>query len=101
MSGWEWDKHKPSRAFMWYGTEKGEPKAEIREGPPLSNKQHAEKFREEHLGKAGRHLFEKSGRLYARIERAYKRPQQLVSAIVAEDNYLKDKAQNYAVKSFE
>ncbi|MBI2580326.1 nucleotidyltransferase domain-containing protein [Candidatus Woesearchaeota archaeon] len=104
MSGWEWDKHKPSIALMWYATEKGEkgePKAEIREGPPLSNTQHAEKFRDEHSTKAGRELFEKRGRLYARIARKYKQPQQLISALAAGDAYLKDKAQHYAVKSFE
>ncbi len=104
MSGWEWDKHKQGTALMWYAAEKGEkgePKAEIREGPPLSNTQHAEKFRDEHSSKAGRELFEKRGRLYARIARKYKQPQQLISALVAGDAYLKDKAQHYTVKSFE
>ncbi|MBI2141440.1 CCA tRNA nucleotidyltransferase [Candidatus Woesearchaeota archaeon] len=103
MSGWEWDKHKQGIALMWYATEKGEkgePKAEIREGPPLSNTQHAEKFRDEHSTKAGRELFEKSGRLYARIGRKYKQPQQLISALAAGDAYLKDKARSYTVKSF-
>ena len=101
MSGWEWDKHKPSIALMWYATEKGEPKAEIREGPPLSNIQHAERFSDEHSSKAGRELFEKSGRLYARIRRKYKQPQQLISALAAGDAYLKDKAKHYTVKNIE
>ena len=98
--GWEWEKNSKT-AMLWYVIQKAEPEPEVRYGPPLSNKQHAEKFREEHLGKAGRHLFEKSGRLYARIERAYKRPQQLISALISEYAYLKDKARNYAFKSFE
>lgn len=98
-SGWEWEKGR--MVMLWYIINKAEPEPEVRYGPPLSNKQHAEKFRQEHEGKTGRKLFEKGGRLYARIERAYKRPQQLISALISEDAYLKDKARNYAAKSFE
>ncbi len=96
-SGWEWEKGSRT-AMLWYMMQKEVPEPEIRYGPPSSNKQHAEKFREEHLGKAGRQLFEKNGRLYARIERAYKQPQQLISSLIREDTYLKDKARNYTVK---
>lgn len=99
-SCWEWEKHS-RMAMLWYIINKAEPELEIRYGPPLSNKQHAEKFRQEHLGKEGRRLFEKSGRLYARIERKHKHPQQLISELISEDAYLKDKARNYSVKSFE
>ncbi len=100
-SGWEWEKGGKRNAMFWYVMQKEVPEPEIRYGPPLSNKLHAEKFREEHREKSGRQLFEKSGRLYARIERKHKQPQQLISAAIADDAYLKDKARNYTVKSFE
>ena len=87
--------------MLWYIVGKGEPKPEIRYGPPANSKEHAERFRKEHSGKSGRKLFEKKGRLYARIERTYTQPQQLICAMVAEDAYLKDKALHYTVKSFE
>ena len=100
-SGWEWDKiKKRENAMFWYITEKSEPEAEVRYGPPLANKAHADNFRKEHAGKSGRKIFEKGGRLYARIERAYRQPQQLISALISGDAYLKDKAQHYSVKSF-
>ncbi len=98
-SGWEWEKESKV-AMFWYIVNKAEPEPEVRYGPPLSNKQHAEKFRQEHFGKVGRQLFEKSGRLYAMIERKHKQPQQLISELIIEDAYLKDKARNYAAKSF-
>ncbi len=97
-SGWEWDKNKRGNALLWYIMGKGSPEEEIRYGPPLDNKEHAERFREEHSGKSGRKMFEKNGRLYARIERKHKEPQELISAIIREDAYLKDKAQRYSVK---
>ncbi len=97
-SGWEWEKNRKGNALFWYIMKRGVPEPEVRYGPPLSNKTHAEKFREEHQGKKGRQLFEKNGRLYAKIERTYKQPQQLISQLTAEDNYLKDKAQQYSVK---
>lgn len=100
-SGWEWEKNKKGPALFWHVMRKGEPGPELRYGPPLSNKLHAEKFREEHTGKKGRRLFEKNGRLYAEIEREYKQPQKLVSHLTSEDAYLKDKAKRYVVKSFE
>lgn len=100
-SGWEWDKSRKGNAMFWYVMRKGAPEPELRCGPPLSNKQHADNFRKEHAGKGGRKIFEKGGRLYAKIERAYRQPQQLISALISEDAYLKDKARNYAVKSFE
>lgn len=99
-SGWDWDKSKKGNAVMWYIVAKGEPKPEVRYGPPASSKQHAENFRKEHSGKRGRELFEKNGRLYARIERAYRQPQQLISALISEDAYLKDKAQQYRARNF-
>ncbi|MBI2549728.1 CCA tRNA nucleotidyltransferase [Candidatus Woesearchaeota archaeon] len=99
-TGWEWDKSKKREAMFWYITEKSEPEAEVRYGPPLANKAHADNFRKEHAGKSGRRLFEKKGRLYAEIERPYKRPEQLISHLIAEDNYLKDKAQHYSARSF-
>ena len=97
-SGWEWEKNRKGPALLWYIVQKGEPKPEVRYGPPLNSREHAENFRKEHQGKKGRQLFEKSGRLYAKIERQYKQPQQLVSHLIAEDGYLKDKAQHYSVK---
>ncbi len=99
-SGWEWDKKGEGNAMFWYVIQKGEPGPEVRYGPPLGNKLHAEKFKEEHEGKKGRRLFERNGRLYAEIEREYRQPQQLISALVTGDAYLKDKARAYRVKSF-
>lgn len=99
-SGWEWEKSSKANAMFWYIMRKGEPGPEVRYGPPLSNKLHAEKFKEEHEGKKGRRLFEKGGRLYAEIEREHKQPQKLASHLAAEDGYLKDKARAYRVKSF-
>ncbi len=87
--------------MLWYIVAKGEPKPEIRYGPPANSKEHAERFRKEHSGKSGRKLFEKNGRLYARIERAYTQPRQLISALISGDQYLKDKAQHYSVKKAE
>ncbi|HLD96910.1 MAG TPA: CCA tRNA nucleotidyltransferase [Candidatus Nanoarchaeia archaeon] len=97
-SGWEWDKNKKGNALLWYIVRKGPPEVEIRYGPPLDRKEHAEMFRKEHSGKSDRKLFEKNNRLYARIERKHKEPQELISAIIREDAYLKDKAQSYSAK---
>jgi len=94
-SGWDWN--KKGNALLWFVTPKKEPEPELRDGPPLSNKVHAEKFREEHSRKKGRELFERNGKLYARIERRYKQLRQLISSLVKEDAYLKDKALNYNV----
>lgn len=101
--GWDWGKNRTGRkamALMWYVTEKAEPEPEIRAGPPSKNKLHCERFTQLHNGKKDRKLFEKNGRLYVRIERNYKQPQQLIKAIVAEDKYLKDKAKSYRVRSY-
>ncbi len=96
-SGWEWE--KGSEALFWYITDQKEPEAEVRYGPPLNNEVHAKKFREEHSGKSGRKLFEKEGRIYARIKREYKQPIQLVKSLVEGDAYLKEKAVKYEVRS--
>ncbi len=94
-SGWDWN--KKGKALMWYIAKKGEPEPDIREGPPIANKLHAERFREEHAGKNDRELYEKGSRLYARIERKHKRLEQLIKALIMADAYLKDKALHYKV----
>ncbi|MBI2143728.1 CCA tRNA nucleotidyltransferase [Candidatus Woesearchaeota archaeon] len=99
-SGWEWNKNMKRDALLWYFIGKKEPEAEERAGPPLSNNLHADNFRKEHSGKSGRQLLEKKGRLHVKIERAYRQPQQLISALLAEDAYLKGKAQRYSARSF-
>ncbi|MBI2145155.1 CCA tRNA nucleotidyltransferase [Candidatus Woesearchaeota archaeon] len=98
-TGWAWE--KGSKALYWYTSEAREPEPETRDGPPISNTVHAEKFRQEHSGKKGRQVFEKNGRLYAKIERSYKKPEQLVKAIVEEDAYVMDKAAAYEIKRIE
>ncbi|HIG97976.1 TPA: CCA tRNA nucleotidyltransferase [Candidatus Woesearchaeota archaeon] len=97
-SGWEWNGKKAGDAMLWYALDKKVPEAEIREGPPLDKTIHADSFRKEHSEKKGSPVFERNGRLYARIERAYSKPQQLVKTMIAEDEYLKDKAKSYWLK---
>ena len=97
-SGWDWEKSKKGPALFWYMVLKGAPKPELRYGPQLNNAAHAENFRKEHSGKSGRALFEKNGRLYAKIERKHKEPRQLVQTIINEDAYIRDKAQHYSIK---
>ncbi len=97
-SGWQWDKGQ--KAILWFAMEKKEPEPEIRPGPPVSNKEHSERFKNEHLGKKGRQLFEKNGKLYAKIERSCKHPGKLITSMVADDVYLLDKARSYEVKNF-
>ncbi len=99
-SGWEWNGKKAANALLWHILDKKPPEAEIRPGPPPGNRIHAERFKNEHAGRAGRQIFEKSGRLYARIERDYREPRQLVKEMIAKDDYLKEKAKSYELKSF-
>lgn len=99
-AGWEW-RGRAVNSIMWFITGREEAEPELRHGPPLSNKEHAERFRQEHSGKPGRKLFEKNGRLYAIIEREYRQPYQLMRGLIEHDDYLKDKARVYRVKNFE
>jgi tRNA nucleotidyltransferase (CCA-adding enzyme) len=95
--GWDWGKNHKGDALFWYFVDKKVPKPDVRDGPPVSNKFHADKFKKAHTKKKDRKVFEKKGRLYVTINRKYTKSEQLVKVIIKEDKYLKEKAAKYTI----
>ena len=88
-SAWEWDKKSAAHfSYSFDVKELKRIKAEhqvIKRGPPVSLKSHAAIFRKKY-----RSVFEKDGKLYARVSREYTSPEQLIN-MLAKDKYLKTK----------
>lgn len=81
-SGWEWD----SKALFYYIIKKQKLSDYIeREGPPVSLAAHVKKFKDKHKA-----TFTRNGKVYAKEKRAYNIPEKLISAIIKNDDYLKD-----------
>ena len=88
--GWKWDKAK--KAMFWYIVEDEVLDEFIkREGPPVKAKKHAEAFK-----KAHKNAFAEKGRLYAKIKREFRKPEQLAKTLV-KDEYLKDKIKSISL----
>ena len=82
--GWRWDKKK--KALFWFIIEDVVLDDFIkREGPPVKAKKHADNFK-----KAHKNAFAEKGRLYAKIKREFRKPEEFAKFII-NDEYLKDK----------
>jgi tRNA nucleotidyltransferase (CCA-adding enzyme) len=88
--GWKWDKKK--KALFWFIVE-DEILSEYvkREGPPVKAKKHAENFK-----KAHKSAFAEKGRLYAKIKREFRKPEQFAKAVIKEE-YMKDKIKKISI----
>lgn len=76
-SGWIWNKE----TFIWFRLKNEKINSEkIIEGPPAKMEHHAGMFR-----KAHKNVFEKKGRLFAKIKREYSNAKDLIKAIIKTD----------------
>ena len=90
-SGWEWNK-KENAVFYFLFDKKLLPKNIEIEGPPLAIKQHVERFK-----KAHKKTFAKSGKIYAKIQRKYTSPEDLLKIII-NDEFVKERAKTTKLK---
>jgi len=75
-NGWHWDKKSP--ATLYFAFDKKPLSSErILEGPPIKVKQHAVIFRKKH-----KKTFVKARRLYAKVKREFRNPQELLKKIL-------------------
>ena len=82
--GWEWNK----TAFIYFIIKKQQLSDYTeREGPPLSLKFHADKFK-----KAHKDTFIKNNRLYAKMQRQFKKPEDLIESLKG-SQYIKEQVQ--------
>jgi len=91
-SGWDWDGKDNGNeqgngiCRMWFVVEKGQlPKTKTVEGPPVKVTGHAEKFKSVHP-----QAYEEEGRLYAEIDREFRKPDELVQHFLKSD-YVKER----------
>lgn len=79
-SSWQWN---DGAALLWFLISKKYPsKFERREGPRISDKFNAERFRQKH-----RKAFASKGRLFAMVERKFKTPPELAKSIGSSENF--------------
>ena len=71
---WHFEEDEPSTAWFVFAEEEL-PAVEEREGPPITQEEHAKRFREEHAD-----VVEKQGRLYAPVPREITTPKQFLEA---------------------
>ena len=85
-AGWHWEKGK--EATFWYVIDKDIlPEKATRMGPPLKTKAAVLAFKKKH----GQNCYEKEQRLYAAVDREFRKPEVLLKAI-AQSEYAKEKA---------
>lgn len=81
-NGWEWD----NKAMFWYILDSEVlPKFMEHVGPPLKEKQHVKVFEKQH-----KETYIKNKRIYAKVQREYRRPEKLIQALV-KDDYVKER----------
>lgn len=81
---WKWDK----QALFWIVIDKEDlPDFKEHQGPKLEQKKHVENFRQKNKDYE---LYEKDGRIYSKIPRRYKKPEQLIEKLVTDDNFKKN-----------
>lgn len=80
---WKWDK----KALFWFILDKEE-LGEFKEhkGPRLNQTKHVGKFKQKNKDYE---LYEKNGRIYAKIPRKYTKPEQMIKEIVKEEDFKK------------
>ncbi len=81
-NSWQWD---GGSSLLWFFISKKYPgKFEKREGPRISDKFNAERFRQKH-----RKAFISKGRLFAMVERKFQTPKKLVEYTLSGENFKK------------
>lgn len=80
---WKWDK----KALFWFILDKEE-LGEFKEhkGPRLNQTKHVAKFKQKNKDYE---LYEKNGRIYAKLPRKYTKPEQMIKEIVKEEDFKK------------
>ena len=88
-NAWHWDKKNP--AILYFALDKKLlPAEKVLEGPPVKVKMHAEIFKKKH-----KKTFVKTKRLYAKVRREFRNPQEFVKKL------LKDKQITGKIKKIE
>jgi len=82
-NGWNWDK----KAILWYIIKKQKlPEYTLHTGPKLNLKEHLERFMKKHK----KHKFiRKNKRIYAKLPRKHKKPNDLIKYMIKHDKNLK------------
>lgn len=89
-SGWEWNK----KSRFWFILDKKVLNAyKVHVGPPLKVKKHADKFKQKY-----RNSFVKNKRLFVKLKRDFRKPEELIKNMVKKDGYLKKKVKNIKIK---
>jgi len=87
--GWQWNK----KALFHFIIKKEKLSDQIeREGPPLKAKQHVQNFRKKY-----KKTYTKANRIYAKVKREFKTPDELISSLKKED-YLKEKINSFRIR---
>ncbi|MFH1439598.1 MAG: CCA tRNA nucleotidyltransferase [Candidatus Woesearchaeota archaeon] len=90
-SGWKWDKAK--KAMFWYVlNHKMLSESVIRMGPPLNAKKATKSFKLKHPK-----AFEKDKRLYAPVNRLFRKPEDLINHLIT-DTYFLEKVERVTIK---
>lgn len=78
---WKWDKE----ALFWFILDKEDlPEFKEHRGPRLKQKKHAEKFKQKNKKYK---IYEKSGRIFAKMPRKYRKPKQLIKKLITDENF--------------
>lgn len=78
---WKWDK----KAMFWFIIDKEDlPDYKEHQGPKLKQKKHVEKFKQKNKKY---NIYEKNGRIYAKIPRKYRKAESLIKKLVKEENF--------------
>ncbi len=88
-SGWEWK----DKGILWYIVPHKKLHI-IKEhpGPPLKNKRHVEKFKEQH-----KETYVRKGRIFAEIKRKYTEPEKLIQDVL-QNKYIKTRTKSTSVE---
>ncbi|MBW2974396.1 CCA tRNA nucleotidyltransferase [Candidatus Woesearchaeota archaeon] len=87
--GWKWN----GKALFYFMIKKEELSGYIeREGPPLKAEQHVLNFKKKY-GKT----FIKEGRIYSKVKRRFRNPEELIKSLKKED-YLKEKISGFVMR---
>ncbi len=88
-SGWHWNQ----KALFYFIIKKEKLSAQVeREGPPLKAKEHVKNFKKKY-----KKTYTKANRIYAKIKREFKTPEELISSLKKEQ-YIKEKVNSFKIR---
>jgi tRNA nucleotidyltransferase (CCA-adding enzyme) len=90
-SGWNWDAKNDVATYYVINPSKILSKTSIRTGPPTNSGSHAEKFKKMHT-----RIEINDGRLYATVDREFRKPEKLVAHMIKQ-NYIKEKVKRIKI----